>query len=157
VRFSVSLPRELAQRLDAMVGDRGLPSRSLAVAEMVQRQLARHRLSLGDEVLAGTVTLVYRGSDASTRANLLRVQHRYLDETITSQHAFLEDDHALEVLLVQGPGHRLRALCDELLACRGVEHAELTATGILLPPLPPADDGAAGERGEPRDPEGESP
>lgn len=135
VRFSVSLPHDLATQLDAMVGERGLPSRSLAVAEMVRRQLVRHRLAIGDQTVAGAVTVVYRSSDANLRAQILRIQRRYLDETISSQHVFLEADHGLEVLLVQGPGQRLRALCDELLACRGVEQAELTATGALLPPL----------------------
>lgn len=148
VRFSVSLPGELAERLDAMVDDRGLPSRSLAVAEMIRQQLARHWLARGDATLAGTITVVYRGSDTNARAQLLQVQRRYLPETITSQHAFLEDDHCLEVLLVQGPGDRLRALCDELLACRGVEQAELTATGALLPPLRGEADGAAGGEDE---------
>lgn len=137
VRFSVSLPRALASQLDAMVEDRQLPSRSRAVAEMVRRQLARHRLALGTDVVAGTITLVYGGDRASLRGELFRIQRRYLRETLTSQHAFLEGSHSLEVLLVQGPGSRLQSLCDELLTCRGVEQAELTVTSALLPPLHP--------------------
>jgi CopG family transcriptional regulator, nickel-responsive regulator len=135
VRLSVSLPPTLASDLDGMVAARGLPSRSAAVAEMVRMQLARHHAALGSERMAGTITLVYDNSGTNVRGRVMRIQRRYLKETITSQHAFLEDDHSLEVLLVQGPGGTLRALCDELLGCRGVEQADLTLTAALLPPL----------------------
>jgi CopG family nickel-responsive transcriptional regulator len=135
VRFSVSLPPALGADLDAMVRARGLPSRSSAVAEMVRLQLVRHRTVLGSGRLAGTITLVYQNGASHVRTRLREIQRKYLKETITSQHAFLEDDHSLEVLLVQGPGERLRNLCNELVKCRGVEQAELTLTAALLPPL----------------------
>lgn len=135
MRLSVSLPPALAADLDRMVAARGLPSRSSAVAEMVRMQLTRHHATLGCERMAGTITLVYDNSGANVRARVMQIQQRYVKETITSQHAFLEDDHSLEVLLVQGPGETLRALCDELAACRGVEQADLTLTAALLPPL----------------------
>ena len=129
------MPQDLAEDLDEMVQSRGLPSRSGAVAEMVRLQLTRHRASLARGRLAGTITLVYENTGNSVRTRITRIQRRYLKETITSQHAFLEDDHSLEVLLVQGPALTLRSLCDELLACRGVQQAELTLTSRLLPPL----------------------
>jgi CopG family transcriptional regulator, nickel-responsive regulator len=135
VRFSVSLPPDLASDLDAMVASRGLPSRSSAVAEMVRRQLVRHRVQLGRGTLAGTITLVYKNAGNSARTRLTEIQRKYLKETISSQHVFLEDDHSLEVLLVQGPGDVLRDLCNELASCRGVEQAELALTATLLPPL----------------------
>jgi CopG family nickel-responsive transcriptional regulator len=134
VRFSVSLPPSLAADLDAMVASRGLPSRSAAVAEMVRSQLVRHRTALGHGTLAGTITLVYRNS-GTVRSRIAGIQRKFLKETITSQHAFLENDYSLEVLLVQGPADTLRDLCNELTKCRGVEQAELTFTAALLPPL----------------------
>ena len=135
MRFSVSLPPSLAADLDAMVESRGLPSRSAAVAEMVRSQLVRHRTALGQGTLAGTITLVYRNSGGAVRSRIAGIQRRFLKETITSQHAFLENDYSLEVLLVQGPADTLRDLCNELTKCRGVEQAELTFTAALLPQL----------------------
>lgn len=134
-RFSVSLPEDVAMGLDQMVAERGLPGRSQALTEIVRRELVAHRAEASRDLLAGTLTLVYRDAPGDVRARITRIQRRHLREVITSQHAFLEDDHSLEVLLVQGPAHVLRTLRDELIACRGVSHVELTLTTTLLPPL----------------------
>jgi len=118
-----------------MVAERGLPSRSAAVADMVRHQLIRHRTALGTAIVSGTITVVYDNTGNNVRTRITRIQREYLKEVISSQHVFLEDDHSLEVLLVQGPGETLKALCDALTACRGVEQAELAVTAALLPPL----------------------
>jgi CopG family nickel-responsive transcriptional regulator len=90
---------------------------------------------LGSERLAGVITLVYRDTARGARHQLSEIQRRHLRATISSQHVFLEDDRSLEVLLVQGPPAVLRALCDELSACRAVDLVELTISKAVLPPL----------------------
>jgi CopG family nickel-responsive transcriptional regulator len=89
-------------------------------------------------MLAGTITLVYRGDRGRVRHQLAQTQADYL--VISSQHVFLEDDQSLEVLLVQGPAVRLKALCDALRGIRGVHQLELVTTTALLPPLYEQDD-----------------
>ncbi len=69
------------------------------------------------------------------RQQLAQTQADYLKEVISSQHVFLEDDQSLEVLLVQGPAIRLKALCDALRGIRGVHQLQLVTTTALLPPL----------------------
>jgi len=41
-RLSISLPAELMIQLDAMVAERGLPSRSQMIAELIRHELAEH-------------------------------------------------------------------------------------------------------------------
>jgi CopG family nickel-responsive transcriptional regulator len=135
VRFGISLPEEVAEGLDRMVADRGLPSRSRAIASMVRREVLQHDVVLGSERLAGVITLVYRDSARGARHQLCEIQRRHQRATISSQHVFLEDDRSLEVLLVQGPPAVLRELCDELSACRAVDLVELTISKAVLPPL----------------------
>lgn len=118
-----------------MVAGRGLQSRSQAVTDMVRQELVRYRAAHGAATLAGTITVVYRNAGTNVRTRITQIQAEYLREVITSQHVFLEDEHGLEVLLVQGPAKKLRTLRDQLLACRGVEQAELAFTAALLPPL----------------------
>jgi len=135
-RLSMSLPAELLQHLDTMVEERGLPSRSQLMAELIRQALAEHEAQTRPgEMLAGTITLVYRGDHAGVRQQLATTQQRYLKEVISSQHVFLEDDQSLEVLLVQGPAVRLEALCDALRSIRGVHELRLVTTTALLPPL----------------------
>jgi len=88
-----------------------------------------------DEMLAGTITIVYRGDRGRVRHQLAQTQADYLKEVISSQHVFLEDDQSLEVLLVQGPATLLKELCDALRRVRGVHQLQLVTTTALLPPL----------------------
>ena len=41
-RLSMSLPAELSRQLDMMVEERGLPSRSQLIAELIRHALAEH-------------------------------------------------------------------------------------------------------------------
>ncbi len=135
-RLSMSLPADLFRQLDTMVEDRGLPSRSQLIAELIRDELAEHGAALRpDDMLAGTITLVYRADQGRVRHQLSQTQGEYLKEVISSQHVFLEDDQSLEVLLVQGPARRLRDLCDALRKVRGVRQLRLFTTTALLPPL----------------------
>ena len=135
-RLSMSLPAELFRQLDVMVEERGLPSRSQLIAELIRHALAEHEaLTRPEDMLAGTITLVYRGDMGRVRHQLAQTQAEYLKEVISSQHVFLEDDQSLEVLLVQGPAIRLRGLCDALRKVRGVQQLRLFTTTALLPPL----------------------
>ena len=151
-RLSMSLPAELFRQLDMMVEERGLPSRSQLIAELIRHALAEHEARVRpDDMLAGTVTLVYRGNRGKARQQLSETQADYLKEVISSQHVFLEDDQSMEVLLVQGPTNRLEELCDALRGIRGVNQLQLVTTTALLPPLhelegeePPAKGAAKG-------------
>lgn len=135
-RLSMSLPAELFRQLDVMVEERGLPSRSQLIAELIRHALAEHEaLTRPDETLAGTVTIVYAGGGGRVRQQLAETQSDYLKEVISSQHVFLEQDQSLEVLLVQGPAVRLKQLCDALRKIRGVQQLQLVTTTALLPPL----------------------
>lgn len=135
-RLSMSLPGDLFRQLDMMVEERGLPSRSQLIAELIRHALAEHEaFTRPDETLAGTITMVYRGDRSRVRHQLAQTQADYLKEVISSQHVFLEDDQSLEVLLVQGPASRLKAMCDALRRVRGVHQLQLVTTTALLPPL----------------------
>lgn len=140
-RLSMSLPLDLLTQLDAMIAERGLPSRSQLIAELIRHALADHEtLTRPEGVHAGTITLVYGGDRGTVRQQLAHTQSKFLKEVISSQHVFLEGNQSLEVLLVQGSARRLNALCDALQALRGVEQLKLFTTTALLPPLQDLED-----------------
>lgn len=135
-RLSMSLPSDLLRHLDVMVEERDMPSRSQMIAQLIRHAVAEHQaLAHPEEMLAGTITLVYRGDQGGVRQQLANKQQQHLKEVISSQHVFLENDQSLEVLLVQGPAKRLEELCDALRSVRGVRQLELVTTTSLLPPL----------------------
>jgi CopG family transcriptional regulator, nickel-responsive regulator len=134
-RLSVSLPAELLAQLDAMVKKRKLPSRSQMIAELIRHELAEQSEEFGNDILAGTVTIVYQASNGHVRHALMKTQKAYLKEVIASQHVFLEEGRSMEVMLVQGPGERLTKLCDALRRVKAVKQLKLVTTTALLPPL----------------------
>lgn len=134
-RISVSLPPDLLAELDSMVESRGYDSRSQAIGEMVNYQLAEHKRSLGNEVMAGTLTLLYSRATRSLQARLADIQYHHVAEVISSLHVHLTEDQLLEVILVQGPAAKLQAITNEMIAQRGVITGRLQLLAAVIPPL----------------------
>ncbi len=159
-RISVSLPEPVYRALDQLAADRGLRSRSKAVADMVTQFATDRREAQGDGVMAGTITVVYRQTHGNLLGRLASLERTFLKEVISSLHVQLENDHRMEVLLVQGPVAVLHRLVDRLSALKGVQTGKLTLTSTVLPPLhprtldnrPPSSDGHGKARRQPRDP-----
>lgn len=136
-RISVSLPEQLLAQLDRMVLRRGFDSRSQAIAEMINQQLAEHKQQLGEEIMAGTITLVYDHSTPGLQKQLADLQHEYLSEVISSLHVHLMHAHSMEVILVQGPAARLQFIADQMVTSRGVITGRLQLTTAIIPPVHP--------------------
>lgn len=132
-RVTVSMGEETFQTLDRLVTERGFDSRSQGIAEMIHSQAAEHLGKVGTEVMAGNLTLVYDESKSSLLRDLSRICRGYIAEVISSQHVLLEDDHVMEVILMQGPARILRKIANELGTCKGVKTAQLTLTPYLIP------------------------
>lgn len=134
VRFSVSLPADLARDLDLMVTQKGASNRSQAFADMIRAQLVEHRQEMSGEI-AGTITLLFDHHKPRLQGLLTDVQHDHTDLIVSTLHVHLDHDNCLEVLVVRGDAMRVRALADALLAAKGVKHGRLTvtATGQDLP------------------------
>ena len=134
-RITVSMPEETYQALDRLVQERGFDNRSQAVSEMIHQHAAQHLGKIGTEVMAGTLTLVYDESKSALLRDLSRIFREHIAEVISSQHVLLEDEHVLEVILMQGPARTLREIANKLVTCKGVKTAHLTLTPHLIPPL----------------------
>lgn len=134
-RISVSLPPDLLAELDRMVENRGYGSRSQAIGEMVNYQLAEHKRTLGNAVMAGTITLLYNRATRGLQGRLADIQYQHIAEVISSLHVHLTEDRMLEVILVQGPAAELQAIADEMIALRGVITGRLQLLAAAIPPL----------------------
>lgn len=134
-RISISLPAALARQLDALVQQRGFRNRSQAVSEMIHQEIDRRHLRDENVIMAGTITLFYQEGKASLTHRLAAIQRSHIDEVISSQHVLLENNHTMEVLLVQGPAKKLNAIADELVSCKGVTTGGLNLSTAVLPPI----------------------
>jgi CopG family nickel-responsive transcriptional regulator len=136
-RISMSLPYALLKELDRMVGERGFISRSQAIADMLHQFLIEHKRELGDDIMVGTVTLMYDNSVPGLQKQLADLQARHIDEVISSLHVHLVRNQTMEVILVQGPVRTLQAIADELISRRGVISGKMHLVAALMPQVHP--------------------
>ena len=134
-RISVSMQEDLLAELDGMVSARGFESRSQAISEMINLQLLEHKRQLGNEVMVGTITLLYDRSVRGLQKELADLQCDHIDEVISSLHVHLMGQQMMEVVLVQGPAARLQAIANRMTALRGVVTGRLQLMAATMPPL----------------------
>jgi CopG family transcriptional regulator, nickel-responsive regulator len=135
VRFSISMPGDVAQGLDEMVQQRGFANRSQCLTSMVRDQLVVHAGEMGDAVMMGLITFVYNHRKRNLQNRLTDIQHLHLKEIISIQLVHLENEQSLQLMLVQGPAKSLRAIAKEIFCLKGVCHGSLQLNAEILPPL----------------------
>lgn len=136
-RISISLPETLLSQLDGMVAERGFESRSQAIADMINQELTEHRKELGQDIMAGTINLVYDHSIPGVQKHLADLQHEYIAEVVSTLNVNLKHDSTLSVMLVQGPASKLKMIADRMITCRGVISGKLLMSAAILPQLHP--------------------
>jgi CopG family transcriptional regulator, nickel-responsive regulator len=136
-RVSISLPATLLTELDRMVENRGYESRSQAIGEMVNYQLSEHKRTLGNEVMVGTITLLYDRLTRDLQKKLADLQYKHIAEVISSLHVHLTEDQLMEVILVQGPSAKLQIVANEMVALRGIITGRLQLLAAAIPPVYP--------------------
>ncbi len=136
-RITISLAGNLLADLDQVVAERGFQSRSQAVADFVHRALVDTKSEHGQDVMVGTITLFYDHTVGGLQQRLASLQRRYIDEVISSLHVHLTGEKTLEVILVQGPAPKLRAVAGDMGKLRGVISGHLQLAAAVIPPLHP--------------------
>jgi CopG family nickel-responsive transcriptional regulator len=129
-RFGVSMEGELLEAFDRMVAEKGYPSRSEAVRDLVRGLMVRERWELPEGLVVGTITLVYDHRARMLDYKLTHIQHDYHDLIRFSTHVHLDERHCVQVVIVGGPVERVRELADRLTALKGVKHADLSCTAV---------------------------
>lgn len=136
-RISISLQENVLSELDLMVEGCGFESRSQAISEMVNREVAKHKTQLDESVMVGTINLVYDYSVSGLQKKLTDLQHKYIDEIISSLNVNLIDAQTLGVVLVQGPAKKLKMIADKMITCKGVSTGQLLMSAAIMPPIHP--------------------
>jgi len=129
VRFGVSVPEELLERFDRIIGEKGYVNRSEAIRDIMRDFIVRYEWEVGDSEVAGTITMLYNHDEAEVVKELLDLQHEYLEEIVSSVHVHMDEHNCLEVVIVRGKAGRIKEIADRLLSLKGVKHGKLVMTG----------------------------
>ena len=135
VRFSVSMPEDLLQKLDDFAQRRGTnTNRSEVLRDLVREKLVDEGRVVPDEEVVGSITMVYNHHTPGLAARLDKIQHRHHTEIVSTMHVHLDDENCLEILAVRGQGRIVANMADCMLGLKGVRHGSLTcvATGSTM-------------------------
>jgi len=127
VRFGVSLEKELLEALDNYASDNHFTNRSQAIRRLINNNIVTSKWQCNN-LVAGSITLVYDHHKRDLLKNLNDLQHDYHDVILSSQHFHLDKDNCMEIIAVKGKAITLTELADKLIAVKGVQHGKLTMT-----------------------------
>jgi CopG family nickel-responsive transcriptional regulator len=125
VRFGVSLEKELLEALDRYTEENHFQNRSQAIRQLINKNMVEHKWER-NELVAGSITLVYDHHKRDLMHHLTDLQHDYHEVILSSQHFHLEKSLCMEIIAVKGMSSRLNELSDKLIAVKGIQHGKLT-------------------------------
>lgn len=125
VRFGVSLEKELLEALDNYASDNHFTNRSQAIRNLINNNIVISKWQCNN-LVAGSITLVYDHHKKDLLANLTNLQHDYYHIILSSQHFHLDKDLCMEIIAVKGKAVTLTELADKLIAVKGIQHGKLT-------------------------------
>ncbi|NQU75438.1 MAG: nickel-responsive transcriptional regulator NikR [Planctomycetes bacterium] len=127
VRMSVSIEKPLFDRLEKLVTDSDYSNRSEFVRDLIRNYLVEEEWNT-NEILLGTISLVYDHHARGLSEKLTHQQHHFLGTALATTHVHLDEHLCAEMIMVRGRGKDIKALTDRLQREKGVLHAKL-ATG----------------------------
>lgn len=134
-RISVTVPEVTLIALDQKIVDQHYESRSQAIVDMINKHLIAE-LEVRNEVMVGTLTLLYDVAHSTLRNQLIDLQQQFLTQVISSLHIQLDGQKILQVMLMQGVSTELRQISQQFIALKGVVKGHLELMDAVMPPIP---------------------
>jgi len=126
-RFGISLPKDLLDKFDKLIGSKGYVNRSEAIRDLIRDYLVEHEWEKDIETM-GAVTLVYNHHIHELSELLTSLQHENHTMIISSMHIHIDEHNCLEVIIIKGKGSQVKSIADKLISTKGVKHGKLTMT-----------------------------
>ncbi|WP_260391442.1 CopG family ribbon-helix-helix protein, partial [Acinetobacter nosocomialis] len=108
-RISITVPESTLNALDQKIVEQNYESRSQAIVDMINKHLIAEQAQ-ANEVMVGTLTLLYDASQMTLRNQLVDLQQQFLAQVISSLHIQLDQQKILQVMLMQGASSELRQI-----------------------------------------------
>ncbi|HKK32166.1 MAG TPA: nickel-responsive transcriptional regulator NikR [Desulfomicrobiaceae bacterium] len=125
IRFGVSLDSDLLGKFDQLCEERCYQTRSEAIRDLIRNTLVQKEWEDQGKELVGTLTLVFDHHRSDLAQKMTEIQHEALDVIVTSLHMHLDHHNCMEVIILRGPGSRVRDIGQRLISTKGVKHGKL--------------------------------
>jgi len=123
--ISLSLPTELLEELDAVLGEQKSATRSEVLRQALRSYLTEYKKleELKGNVIA-TISVLYNKEEKNEE--LFKLQHEFSDMITAYLHSHLTETSCLEVMVIKGSSNRLKELVDGLKANKPVKQIKLS-------------------------------
>ena len=128
-RIGVSLPKNLLDEFDSIIGKRGYSSRSEAIRDAIRSYIIEYKwLEREEGEAVGVLNVVYDHEVRGVSDTLIDLQHEFSDIILASLHLHLKKDLCLEMIILRGDMKRIKEISDKMAAVKGVRFVKfLTA------------------------------
>jgi CopG family nickel-responsive transcriptional regulator len=127
--ISLSIPHELLNELDRILGEEWFASRSEVVRQALRKYIAEYKeLENIKGNIVATITALYEKKGKSE--GLTQLQHEFEDIITTYLHSHLAETSCLEVMVVKGSSERLKDLRDGLKANKHVKQLKFSIMSV---------------------------
>lgn len=123
--ISVSMPTDLLEDLDVILGEEGSATRSEVLRQAIRTYLIEYKeLSKLKGTIIATVSVLYDKKE--TNEELSKLRNEFRDMITAIFHSHLTETTCLEVMVIKGPAKRLKSLIDGLKANKPVKQIKFS-------------------------------
>jgi len=127
IRTGISLERELLERFDTLIEQKGYGNRSEAIRDLLRDHFVEEDV-ISNKMVVATLTLVYDHHQPKLSEQLIETQHDYKGQVLATTHVHLDHHNCLEVIILKGRGIEVKNFSDQILCLKGVKHGKLVLT-----------------------------
>lgn len=130
VRFSVSLPHPLVEKLDEAWKSMKYENRSKAIHDAIRSFITEFEwMRKAEGRVTGALLVLYYLDKPGLLEEITKAQHQFNDVVYSTMHIHLEEK-CLEIIAVEGGAQDVRNLAQALMAKRGVKQVKVA---VLAP------------------------
>ena len=132
-RFSVTMPQDLLDEFDALIEREERPNRSDALRGLIRSYISQSRWQNNNinNMLCGTVTLIYDHHVPDLLRSLTAVQHDCGGIILCSSHVHISHETCLECIILRGPASEIQNFIAALKKIRGIKNIEAAVTSEI--------------------------
>ena len=125
--ISISLTKDLLNRLDKFAKEKGYSSRSEVIRDAVRDVLSEYELSGFEEgKVTATITVISEQDKRDVNERLTRLRHEYDDIVSGNMHIHLGKTYCLEIFITEGDSKTVLSFVGKIRAIRDVQQVKYT-------------------------------
>jgi CopG family nickel-responsive transcriptional regulator len=124
-RFSFSIEKSLAEKLEKMIKENHYENRSEFIRDLVRGKMVADEWQVDGEAL-GTISLLYDHHKRNLGEKLVEMQHHHAAKVLATTHVHLDERICAEMIMVRGKAGDIRHLYDHMRQEKGVLHAAIS-------------------------------